>query len=233
MGTRIASFSNFVIELNQRTPQDNAEGLAKWAVAELSETLGFDAAWYGWATLRPQGPEIYANATYNLPEDFYLHWLSMSDQDLLVRAMIENPGNVAIYDRAQRRQTDGMADLSDRYGLTRMTTAMNGRVSDFASFYLSSYRTGKSASSWSEEDREFLQCASSGRRHADIRSAEGAERDTRLGFRSRFRKRDWRSLSRSDAGAVRGHLATLEWLSSPRPVATSAGKARKPCASGA
>lgn len=159
MGTRIASFSNFVIELNQRTPQDTAEGLAKWAVAELSETLGFDAAWYGWATLRPQGPEIYANATYNLPDDFYLHWLSMSDQDLLVRAMIENPGNVAIYDRAQRRQTDGMADLSDRYGLTRMTTAMNGGVSDFASFYLSSYRTGKSASSWSEEDREFLQCA--------------------------------------------------------------------------
>lgn len=159
MGLGIAGFSQFITEMNYRTRDEDAEGLARWAVAELSDKLGFDAAWYGWATLRPDGVEVYANATLNLPDDFFPHWQEMSDQDLLARAMIENPGTVATYDRTQRRQTDGMADLSDRYGLRRMTTAMNGRPEAYANFYLSSYRIGSAARNWTDEERDFLQCA--------------------------------------------------------------------------
>ena len=159
MGLGIASFSRFITEMNHRTRSEDAEGLARWAVGELSDTLGFDAAWYGWATLRQEGVEVYANTTFNLPENFYRNWLRMADQDLLAQSMIENPGNVATYDRKQRRQTDGMADLSDNYGLRRMATAMNGRYGDFANFYISSYRTGKTARNFNEEERDFLQCA--------------------------------------------------------------------------
>jgi hypothetical protein len=159
MGLGISGFSKFITEMNHRTRDVDAEGLARWAVGDLSRLLGFDAAWYGWATLRPEGVEVYANATLNLPEDFYGNWQQMAHKDLLAKEMIEKPGTDAVYDRRQRHQTDGMADLSDRYGLRRMTTAMNGRVGSFANFYLSSYRVGAHGSDWSDEHGDFLQCA--------------------------------------------------------------------------
>lgn len=159
MGPGIASFSRFVTEVQHRSLEEDAVGLARWAVEELSRVLGFDAAWYGWANLRTEGVEVYASATLNLPEGFYDYWLTIADQDLLARYMIEHPGQTAIYDRAQRKQTDGMASLSDRFGLTRMTTAMNGHYGDYASFYISSYRMGAHARTLSEAERDFLQCA--------------------------------------------------------------------------
>jgi DNA-binding CsgD family transcriptional regulator len=159
MGLGIASFSRFITEMNDRTREADAEELARWAVGELSHTIGFDAAWYGWAKLRPEGVEVYANASLNLPDGFYDYWRTMSDQDLLAQYMIENPGKVAIYDRRQPRQTDGMASLSDKFGLRRMTTAMNGHYCDYASFYISSYRMGAEARNWSETERDYLQCA--------------------------------------------------------------------------
>lgn len=155
----VSSFSRFITEMNQRTGEEDAEGLARWAVEDLSRTLGFDAAWYGWAKLRPEGVEVYANASLNMPADFYATWQKMADQDLLAQEMIENPGTVATYDRSQRRQTDGMADLADRYGLRRLTTAMNGQAGAYANFYISSYRVGANCRQWSAEERDYLKCA--------------------------------------------------------------------------
>jgi DNA-binding CsgD family transcriptional regulator len=159
MGLGIASFSRFITEMNHQACHVRAEELARWAVEELSVALGFDAAWYGWAKLHPQGVDVFANATHNLPDDFFATWQRMADQDLLARSKIENPGQLAIYSRRQRQQTDGMADLSDRYGLTRMTTAMEGNDGGVPNFYLSSYRVGGGARAWSPEECEFLQCA--------------------------------------------------------------------------
>jgi DNA-binding CsgD family transcriptional regulator len=155
----IANFSRFITELNHRALTDEAEALARWAVADLSRTLGFDAAWYGWARLRPDCVEVYANASLNLPEDYYANWQGMADQDLLAQSVIEAPRSVALYDRSQRHQTDGMVDLADRYGLTCMATAMNGVSGAYANFYLSSYRAGQNTRRWSAEEREFLKCA--------------------------------------------------------------------------
>ena len=159
MGPGVADFSRFITDLNHRALSEDAEGLARWAVEHLSRLIGFDAAWYGWARLGADSVEVHANATLNLPGDYYATWQSMSDQDLLAQTMIEMPGTVAQYDRRQRRQTDGMVDLADRYGLTRIATAMNGKPGDFASFYLSSYRVGVNTRKWQAEERDFLKCA--------------------------------------------------------------------------
>ncbi|MGV3552051.1 helix-turn-helix domain-containing protein [Rhizobium sp.] len=159
MGLGIASFSRFICDMNHHAPFMRAEELARWTVEELSVALGFDAAWYGWARLHPRGVDVFSNATHGLPEDFFATWQCMADQDLLARSKIEHPGHAAIYSRGQRRQTDGMADLSDRYGLTRMTTAMESPAGGLPNFYLSSYRVGESARAWSQEECEFLQCA--------------------------------------------------------------------------
>lgn len=155
----ITSFSRFITQMNDRSGSEDAEGLVRWAVQDLSETIGFDAAWYGWANLRADGVEVYANATLNLPEGFFEYWQTMADQDLLASHMIANPGQTAIYDRGQRLQNDGMVSLSDKFGLRRITTAMNGHYGTYASFYISSYRMGDHARQWSEEERDYLQCA--------------------------------------------------------------------------
>lgn len=159
MALGITSFSRFISQMNDRTRTEDAEGLARWAVQDLCQTIGFDAAWYGWANLRPDGVEVYANATLNLPDGFFDYWQTMSDQDLLAAYMIANPGQTAVYDRTQPRQNDGMVSLADKFGLRRITTAMNGHYGTFASFYISSYRMGEHSRQWSEAERDFLQCA--------------------------------------------------------------------------
>lgn len=159
MKNSLNEFSNFVSEMHERVRTDDAEGLARWAVGELSETLGFDAAWYGWADIRPEGVNIHANASLNLPDDYYDTWLTMSDDDLLAAKFLEVPEGVATYNRTDRLQTDGMVYLADKYGLRKLATAMHTRPGRIASFYLSSYRVGRHSREWSDAEQEFLQCA--------------------------------------------------------------------------
>ena len=66
---------------------------------------------------------------------------------------------VPTYDRNGDAQTDGMEFLSDHFGLKKMATAMCIRPDRTTSFYLSAYRGGRTAKSWTSGEREFLQCA--------------------------------------------------------------------------
>lgn len=159
MESRLNSFSAFVSEMHERVRSDDAERLARWAVGALSRRLGFDAAWYGWADIRPDGAEIHANASLNLPDGYYRTWQTMAAEDLLAASFVENPDAVATYSRRGNRQTEGMVFLADTYGLQKFATAMHSRPGRVASFYLSSYRAGRYARDWSAADQEFLQCA--------------------------------------------------------------------------
>jgi DNA-binding CsgD family transcriptional regulator len=160
-GNRIdlKSFSDFVSEVNARAAESDAEGLARWAIEHLSHTLGFDGAWYGWAQIEKEGVQIHANASLNLPDDYYEFWKTMANDDLLAARLIREPGAIATYDRYSGQQNDGMTTLSDRYALTQMATVMNRREGRLASFYLSSYRMGRRSRSFLPEEQEYLQCA--------------------------------------------------------------------------
>jgi DNA-binding CsgD family transcriptional regulator len=159
MENRLAQFSDFVRDAHARAAEFPVHTLANWAVRELSNRIGFDAGWYGWAQISRAGVEIHANSTWELPPQFYETWSEISSQDLLARGILDNPGHASSYDRKGAQQTDGMVALSDRFGLTQMATAMHIRPGRRASFYMSAYRTGAYGSAWSREDREFLQCA--------------------------------------------------------------------------
>jgi DNA-binding CsgD family transcriptional regulator len=152
-------FSTFVSDMNTRARTEDVQGLARWAVKELSETIGFDCAWYGWAQVKPEGVEIHANSTLNLPDKYYESWCEISAQDLLAAGILENPGRASSYDRSGSNHTDGMVALSDKYGLKKMATAMHSRPGRVASFYLSGYRTGQTTRGWSCSELDFLQCA--------------------------------------------------------------------------
>lgn len=152
-------FSDFVSEMHDRVRTEDAEGLARWAVVELSDKLGFDAAWYGWADICATGVEIHANASLNLPDKYYETWQEMAEEDLLAAQILEKPQAVATYSRNGARQSDGMLYLSDKFGFNKLATAMHSRPGRVASFYLSGYRVGRHARDWSETEQQFLQCA--------------------------------------------------------------------------
>lgn len=155
----IRELSDFVLALNAKAATLGTSELVAAAVSDLSDVLGFDSAWYGWAQLDPGGTVIHANATYSLPRHYFETWKSMADQDILVEKFLENPRRVATYDRSGITQTDGMEYLADCFGLKKMATAMCPRSDRTASFYLSIYRGGDSARPFTSSEREFLQCA--------------------------------------------------------------------------
>ena len=158
-GLAIKSFSNFVKEVNARAQECDPTELADWAVRHLSREVGFECAWYGWAQIDRSGVRIHANTTLDLPETYYPFWTSMAEQDLLAARLLDDPAVVAIYDRRDGEQNDGMTTLADRYGLEKMATVMNHREGRLASFYLSSYRHGSRARAFGPDEQEYLQCA--------------------------------------------------------------------------
>lgn len=68
MASSLEIFSDFVSEVSARATQQDAQQLACWAVDRLSNDVGFDCAWYGWAKLSVHDIEICANSTLNLPK---------------------------------------------------------------------------------------------------------------------------------------------------------------------
>lgn len=159
MRNSLRQFSGFVGEMNELARQHDAQSLANWAVQKLSETVGFDCAWYGWAQLRDDGVDIHAQCSHNLTGAYYQSWCEIAEEDLLAAAIRKNPLRTAVYDRRGRSQTDGMISLADCYGLNKMATAMHARAGRSASFYLSSYRGGPQSRCWSTEELDYLKCA--------------------------------------------------------------------------
>ena len=159
MFTKMSELSAFVLALNAQAQTRGVTDLLDWSVSYLSEVIGFDSAWYGWAKVQESTTLVHASSTFNLPDHYYSAWAEIADQDVLVDQFVENPHCVPTYDRRGEVQSDGMETLSDRFGLRKMATAMCLRQERSCSFFLSAYRGGLHARDWSREETEFLQCA--------------------------------------------------------------------------
>ncbi|MFK7835914.1 MAG: response regulator transcription factor [Sulfitobacter sp.] len=155
----MSELSAFVLALNAQARTCDVSDLVDWAVSSLSEVIGFDSAWYGWAQVQRSDTVIHGSSTFNLPDHYYDAWTEISDQDVLAAQFVENPVCVPTYDRLGDMQSDGMEAHADRFGLKKMATAMCLREARSASFYVSAYRGGLSARAWRQEEKEFLQCA--------------------------------------------------------------------------
>jgi len=75
----VTAFSRFVNEIEARAKDQSVEDLAAWAVTTMSETIGFDCAWFGWASLDGDCVDILANGSYNLPDDYFRFWQTIAD----------------------------------------------------------------------------------------------------------------------------------------------------------
>ena len=49
MTTKMSDLSAFVVELHAQAQGRGMNDLVDWAVSYLSDIIGFDCAWYGWA----------------------------------------------------------------------------------------------------------------------------------------------------------------------------------------
>lgn len=155
----VTTFSRFVNEIEARAQDHTVEDLAAWAVTTLGETIGFECAWYGWASLDGSDVDIFANGKSNLPDDYFGFWQTVSEEDLLAARIRRSPDEVATYHRDHGEQTEGMVALADRYHIRNMATVMEQRDDRKASFFMSSYRSGPQAADWSEDELEFLRCS--------------------------------------------------------------------------
>ncbi|MEL7466586.1 MAG: LuxR C-terminal-related transcriptional regulator [Pseudomonadota bacterium] len=182
MRNGLSLFSDYVRDLNARAVDADVDALTGWAVARLSDILGFDCAWYGWAEIDQSSVEIHASATSNLPEDYFEFWSGIAEEDILAATIRVRPDGVATYDRGGEAQTDGMQTLADEFGLRHMATAMRLREKRAASLFVSAYRGGAAARRWSAEEREFLRCAvdqlSAAARLAAVKSSDADEAAT-------------------------------------------------------
>lgn len=159
MVTTMSELSAFVLALNTQAQKCSVPDLVDWSVSRLSDVIGFDSAWYGWAQVQATGTVIHASSLFNLPEHYYTAWTQIADQDVLVEQFIKNPHCVPTYDRTGEAQSDGMEAFADEFGLKKMATAMCLREARSSSLYISAYRGGPHARDWSSEEIEFLQCA--------------------------------------------------------------------------
>lgn len=158
MGNAVADFSNFVLELHARTRAMSPDALANWAVSDLSDRIGYDCAWFGWARIDRKEIRMFANAPYNLPSSYYDVWKTILRDDLLAKAVAESRNQTGVYDRRQQDQKEGMIHLCDSFDIGGMACAMRRRPGRIASFFLSAYR-GRNCRPWTSDEITYLRCA--------------------------------------------------------------------------
>lgn len=161
-GVGLQAFSQFIGTLQEARRDLDGPDLLLWAAAELSRTVGFDAAWCGWADMMPSEVEIIGTTLHNLPSDYVAFWNGIRSDDLLaadVQAMKAQGRQWAQYDRTGERHTDGMVALADRYGLRKLSVVTRKVDPLRPQLFLSAYRSGTGARALSEADLTFITCA--------------------------------------------------------------------------
>lgn len=162
-GEELIAFSHFVGALNEARAEHDGPELLTWAADRLSEIIGFDAAWCGWADMMPADIEIIGTQTLNLPEDYVAFWSGVRDDDILAGDVKSAQGkggpNWATYDRGGARQTDGMVALSDRFGLRQLSVVTRPVDPLRPQLFISAYRGGTAAPVMQQRELTFLACA--------------------------------------------------------------------------
>lgn len=161
-GTDLLAFSSFVGTLREVRSTLDGPGLLAWGADALSQIVGFDAAWCGWADMAPAQLDIIGTATVNLPGDYVPFWREIRRDDLLasdVQAMQRQGRLWATYDRRGVRQSDGMMALADRYGLRQLSVVTRPMDPQRPQLFLSAYRGGPQARPLAPEELTFLACA--------------------------------------------------------------------------
>lgn len=162
-GGHLLAFSRFVGALHEAAAGADAgadgEGLLPWAAGRLAADIGFDAAWCGWADVVPDEVEIVGTAVVNLPGDYVAHWNAIRAEDLLARDVKATGRRHSSYDRHGARQTEGLAALADRYGLTQLSVVTRAVDPLRPQLFLSAYRGGATARALKAADLAYIGCA--------------------------------------------------------------------------
>lgn len=158
----LQQFSQFIGALGEARMDLDGPDLLTWGACELSQIVGFDAAWCGCADMMPSEVEIIGTQLLNLPEDYVGFWSEVRHDDLLagdVQAMKHQGRQWAHYDRRGARQTEGMIALADRYGLNKLSVVTRCVDPLRPQLFLSAYRASPQAQELGEGELTFLACA--------------------------------------------------------------------------
>lgn len=170
----LQNFSSFIFELYERSHTHDAVSLLRWGVERLSQAVGTDCCWSGWADLGQSEVEVCGSVSHNLPDDFYDFWTQIKHEDLLARDVMNTGCDFATYSRQGSRHTEGMVALSDRYNIDKLSVIVVENNGSPISLFLSSYRSGRDAKPLGAAELSYLHAAMDHVRYAIERNSRCA-----------------------------------------------------------
>lgn len=153
------SFSDFVLELYERSHIEDSVTLLHWSIDRLGDEVGCDSNWSGWADLSRQEVEVCGSVSRNLPDDFYQFWSGIKHDDLLAHDVMNTGREFATYSRQGSRHTEGMVALSDRYSIDKLSVIVVDDKTSPISLFLSAYRSGRHAKALNTTELKYLRAA--------------------------------------------------------------------------
>jgi DNA-binding CsgD family transcriptional regulator len=166
----IQNFSAFVFDLYERSHAHDPVTLLRWSIERLSDVVGTDCSWAGWADLSQIEVDVCGSVSHNLPDDFYRFWTEIKHDDLLARDVINTGADIATYNRQGSRHTEGMVALSDRYSIDKLSVTVADR-NDSPMLFMSTYRSGRHAKALGHAELGYLHAAMDHVRFAIERNA--------------------------------------------------------------
>lgn len=183
---RSGSFDDMVREIYLFGAENDPSATAEFGIELLERRVGFDTAWFGWASLSATETRVRASATRNLPGRYTEFWSEIAREDILAKELRDRQGpTIATYNRRQRRQTEGMVSLCEQFSIDRMACSISRRPQRSTSFFCAAYRSGARARDWSRSELDVIrtvaghiQCAM----QAHVRHRASDRSDARLLF---------------------------------------------------
>lgn len=183
---RSGSFDDMVREIYLFGAENDPSATAEFGIELLERRVGFDTAWFGWASLSATETRVRASATRNLPGRYSEFWSEIAQEDILAKELRDRQvPTIGTYNRRQRRQTEGMVSLCEQFGIDRMACSISRRPQRSTSFFCSVYRSGARARDWSQSELHVIktvaghiQCAM----QAHVRHRGSDRADARLLF---------------------------------------------------
>lgn len=151
------TFSKTLLELYRLARSVPMADFQRRALDAISARFDFDSAWWGIASLEPDGtPDIHTSLPYRLPAFYPSLWADIKQDDNIAKAVMVTPATTVNFDHARLNESPRLGALMARFGITQCLCTVTLLQEVNLMTFLSVYRVqGKPA--FSENERRYMQ----------------------------------------------------------------------------
>jgi DNA-binding CsgD family transcriptional regulator len=151
------AFGKTLLELYRLSRLAPMQNFQRLALDAIRTRFDFDSAWWGMASLPPEGEiEIHASLPYHLPDFYPRLWEEIKAEDTIADAVMAQPDQCVNFGRKQLHASPGLASLMARFGITSCLCTVSLLPELKLMAFLSVYRV-EGQSPFSEHERRTMQ----------------------------------------------------------------------------